>query len=416
MRQADAILVVMAAAVGTAAALVADWRVALGLGLIALALRRKGRFGLAAFAVTSLAFNVIVLGLVVSPPTATTAGDIRLSAAGVAVGLEIGLRLACAVAVNFALLDWFPPALVLDGLRLPRRMTGLLAAGILATHAVGQDARRIGLAHRLARAELAVASARDEPNTRPERRGRFAQARASVSMLPALLVAGLRRAQVRRDALRLAGHATGSLFTPIIAIAALAAASRLAFAAVPNVAPTYVVVFLGGVLFGPGVGAAAGALTMVATNVVLTGLLPMPYFSNVPAMAALGALGGLLRRFDWEGRGRADRAAGRILAGVVGTAATLIFSVLADAGSWGYVVVLQWLHHEPVPADALPRLVIMGLAFNVIPAIVNGVVFAAAVPAVVRVWKVFTGGAQRRRVNGVHGDGAMPARSTQQRP
>src|SRR5688572_14878303 len=89
----------------------------------------------------------------------------------------------------------------------------------------------------------------------PERQvGRVAPARAAVSMLPALLVAGLRRAQVRRDALRLAGHATGSAFTPIIAVAALAAAGRLAFAAVPNVAPTYVIVFLGGILFGPLVG------------------------------------------------------------------------------------------------------------------------------------------------------------------
>jgi len=163
-------------------------------------------------------------------------------------------------------------------------------------------------------------------------------------------------------------------------VSALAIAGRLAFTAVPNVSPTYAVVFLGGILFGPVVGLAAGAIAMALTDLVLTGLLPAPY-ANVPAMAMLGIIGGLLRRLDWEGRSRVDAWASRVLAGGVGFAATLLFSLASDAATWAIVPELR------ATPGALAVLALSGLAFNLIPAAANAIVFAAATPLAVRTWR-----------------------------
>ncbi len=200
-------------------------------------------------------------------------------------------------------------------------------------------------------------------------------------MLPPLLVAGLRRAQIRKEALRLAGHDTGSSFAPVVAVAALAAAGRLAFAAVPNVSPTYAIVFLGGILFGARVGAWAAAVGMAMTDLVISGFLPAPY-ANVPAMAILGAMGGWLRGFDWEGRGLADRWAGRLLAGATGFAATMLFSVASDAFTWLIVPELR-----DTTGTLLP-LMARGLAFNLLPGAANAVLFALATRATVRAWRL----------------------------
>jgi hypothetical protein len=233
---------------------------------------------------------------------------------------------------------------------------------LLAAHDVGADARLLVLARRL-------------DGTWP--RSRLARALAAPSLAAPMMRLAVERAETRRDALRLAGWDMPRSWAPIVAVAALAIAGRMALLGLPNVAFTYVVVFAGGLLYGGRVGAAAGALAMAATDLLLSGLQPTG-LANIPAMAMLGLAGGALRAIDWAAPGRSQAAASRILAGCIGFAATLAFSVVADATTWALVP-----EYRATPG-ALTALVAAGLLFNVVPAVVNAVLFAVAVPAVWR--------------------------------
>lgn len=158
----------------------------------------------------------------------------------------------------------------------------------------------------------------------------------------------------------------------IASLVALAAVGRLAFVWWPNVALTYFVVFAAGVAFGAVVGGLVGLLSMLATNVLLTGFHPV-LLVNTPAMALLGVAGGLLGRavdFGQRGGGGPVARAAAALAGVVGV---VVFSVASDAASFAL-----FLGPAGAPPSAFRALLVAGLAFNAIPAAVNGVVFATA--------------------------------------
>jgi hypothetical protein len=321
----------------TAIALVAPWPVVLTIVLVSIALMRQ-RKPFLLLASATLAINAGLLALV---------GDWQ-------AGLLGGLRMVAALGANAAVLSRFGAAGIVEGLRLPPRATAWCAAVLLAAEDVRADFLRLKLARTIEGAWP---------------RGRLARIRESARLLPALLVGAHLRATVRQEALRLAGHDMPASFVPIVAVAALGAAGRLAFLALPNIALTYVVVFLGGVLWGARVGALGGALAMALTDLLLTGLYPIA-FVNVPAMALLGLVGGALRRVDWSG------AAGAMIAASVGIAGTFAFSAASDAGTWA-------LLYADNPA-ALAPLVLLGLAFNVIPALANAALFAFSVGPCVR--------------------------------
>jgi hypothetical protein len=326
------------------------------LALLAVAsfvLLRKGRTGFLVFASVSAAINVALLSALVQQGATWRFGPLLFSGGGAELGAWGAIRVVAAVGGNLALLSWFPPEPVVDGLRLPRRFTALLGAILIAGHDVGRDLARLVMAQRLEGGW---------PTSRVRR------AKASATLMPALMVAAVRGAERRRDALRLAGVDMGPRFAPIVAVAALAVAGRMAFTALPNIALTYVVVFLGGVIFGPAVGAAAGFLGMAFTDVLLSGFLPAA-FVNAPAMALLGAIGGL-----WHGRPlEGDRRAWAMIAACAGIVLTFAFSITADFVSW--LVVPEFRHST----SALVATIMLGLSFNAIPALTNGFLFAVTV-------------------------------------
>lgn len=326
---------------GTLLAFLAPWP-ALALGTLAglVAMRRRRVFLM--FLAVALPLNVLILGLAAPPD-------------GWRLGLEGGLRLATALALNLAIVTRVGVERILDGLGLPPRATALLAAILLAAQDVGRDFARLKEARKLDGAWP---------------KGRLARAREGASLVPAVVVAAYRRAVIRREALQLAGQPTASWFVPLVCVAALCAAGRMAFLALPNVALTYVVAFLGGVLFGPLVAAAGALLGMALTDLLLTGLYP-PAFVNAPAMALLALVGGALRLV------RIDPA----LAAAIGILSTFLFSVAADA--------LTWLMLYPGEPRALAPLVLAGLVFNVVPALVNGALFAASVGPTVRAFRAW---------------------------
>lgn len=349
MNRAGALLLVSGLALATAAVAVGlpVWAcVAVAAG--ALVVLRKGRVAFLSFALVSVALNAALFALLLPGPWS----------AGALVGGAGAVRLAAVLGLNLAVLSWFPASRLLDALRPPPATTAFLGAVLLAAHDLGRDAVRLVDALRL-------------DGRWP--RSLWRKAAAAAGLMPALAVLALRRAQTRAEALRLAGHATGPRFAPLVAVTAMAVAARLALTvALPNVSLAYVVVFVAGLVFGARVGALAGLLGMAITNLLLTGLYLVP-FANAPAMALVGALGGLLRRVEFSGRTPADEWAGRLLAASCGIVATALFSVAADVATWAMVP-----EYRGTPG-ALRTLVLGGLAFNTVAAAVNAVLFSFAV-------------------------------------
>ena len=94
-------------------------------------------------------------------------------------------------------------------------------------------------------------------------------------------------------------HPSAKLLAVVATLAALAALGRDAFAAVPDVKPITAIVLVSGVAFGAGPGFAVGAISGLASNILLgAGAL------DALADARLGA-----RRVDRSGPGQAAGAA-----------------------------------------------------------------------------------------------------------
>lgn len=346
----------LALALLTAAALVAPWPVAAMILAVSLAMSRK-RSGLLLFVASSVVINGLLLAFLRPTGAALPLGPVTLGLDGALLGVVAAIRLSAALALNVATFSRIMPARVVDSLHLPPRWTAFMAAVLIA----GQDLARDYAGLRDARKSL------DEwPSTR------LGSIRAAMGILPMLMVLAVRRAETRQDALRLAGIRTSARFAPIVAVTALGVAGRLAFVGLPNVALTYVVVFLGGMVFGARVGALAGFWSMVFSNFFLTGLLPSA-FANAPAMALIGLLGGLIRPLDVSGANTMDRWTGRILASIIGFVGTLLFSATSDALEWVLVPELRG------GADILVARIIAGWIFNILPAVLNAVLFAATV-------------------------------------
>lgn len=353
--QALGLLAVLLA--GTALAFLAPLAVASLLAATVLAARHH-RAMAAALVASTLAFNAIVFGFLLPGEAAWTWGVLAFGWEGVLLGLRGGIRIAAVLAINVTVLSWIAPTRLLDGLHLPAGVTAFLGALVLAAQDLARDASRLVDAARL-------------EGTWPANRLR--RAVAVGRLLPALVVVAIRRSTIRAEALRLAGHATGPDFAALVAVTALASAGRMAFVAVPNVSLAYVVVFAGGLLFGPRLGALAGALSMLLTDFLLTGLYVVP-LANVPAMALVGVLGGLLRPLDLGN----DAWLARLTAAALGFVATLAFSVAADLGTWLLVAEFR------ATPGALQALLVAGLAFNLIPAVVNAVLFFSAIAPLAR--------------------------------
>ncbi len=309
--------------------------------------------GFLAFAVITLVVDAALLGWL----------DAASVEQGVRRGLVAGARVVAVVGVNWAIFRSLSMPSLVDGLRLPRRATAFIGAVLIAAEDLRQDLHRVIQGRRL-------------DGAWPDRRLR--RATAAAALLPTLMVTAWHRGQRRQEAVRAAGMQVGPRFAPIVAVTALAMAGRLAFIAIPNVALTYAIVFAGGIAFGGRVGAWSGLWSMALSNVFISGLAPSP-FVNAPAMALVGWTGGW---FSTERRGEV------VLAACTGFAATMAFSILTDTMSWLLI---------PEYRTSIPLLqvrLVAGLVFNVIPALTNAWLFAAAVGPVRRAFEAIHGRAR----------------------
>lgn len=169
----------------------------------------------------------------------------------------------------------------------------------------------------------------------------------------------------------------------IAAFAAMAIAGRVAFLWAPNLALTYYIVFLAGLLEGALAGAVVGLVAMTATNLMLSGIHPV-LFANGPAMALLGLAGGLMR--PWLLRMPVDRIdvvlrrTGLFALGLFGT---FLFSVASDLV--GYLMQYGVTPEgSTIGGRALVPYLMAGLSFNLLPALLNAALFAFVTPGLVR--------------------------------
>jgi hypothetical protein len=364
MNRPSAIGALLLLASVSVAGLVLAWLWVLGLAVVS-AIVLRGRPAFLFFAASMVAVNAILFAWLLPTGVTLSLGPATFGLEGAWVGVVGALRLVAVIGANLAILGLLGAERILDGLRLPHAVTTFVAAVLLLAHDLGRDFGRLVDARRL------------EGRWPRSLRGRT---REAVLLLPPLLVVALRRAEGRRDALRLAGHDTPPGFAPLVAVTALAAAGRLVLLGLPNIAFTYVVVFLGGLLFGPRIGFWAGLLSMLLTDLLLTGLLPSP-LANAPAMALVGLWGAALRPIDFAGGSTIERWTGRALAFSAGVLGTMLFSAVADALTWLLVP-----EYRATPGS-LRLLVLAGFAFNVVPALVNGVLFAASAGPVCRAFQ-----------------------------
>lgn len=360
------LLVILLIAVTSLALLAPPW-VSVLLLLLAFAIIKENRRSFLGFVSITVSVYALLLAVAIPGTSAFHIGQIRIGWEGANLGAIGALRLCAALGVNLAVLSRITAPRVVDAMGLPQRASTMASATILAAHDVGRDFDRIRTARRL----------EGEWPRQPLHR-----AREAARILPALVVSAHKRAATRSEALRLAGHDAPHWFVPVVAVAALAAAGRMAFLALPNVAATYAVVFLGGMLFGARIAFFGGCLGMLITDIMITGLYPLS-FVNVPAMGIIGFLGGILRKMDFSGKNRTDRVAGALFAGLAGILSTAMFSLSAD--------VMTWLLALRAAPGALVPLVLAGLAFNIVPAAINALIFAFSAGPTQRAFRAVNG-------------------------
>jgi hypothetical protein len=217
--------------------------------------------------------------------------------------------------------------------------------------------------------------------------GRRRRADAAARMMPGLMMSAHRRAHLRSDALQLAGTPVGPNFAPIVAVTALGLAGRLALVAFPNVALTFAIVFVAGVAYGKRIAIIGAMWAMILSNLALSGFY-IPAFVNVPAMMCVAWLGGSLQRMDWGSREKP--AAIGVLAAAIGVLATFSFSVAADTLTWAVIA------ENRASFARLQVGILAGLGFNVLPAIINGMLFAISVGPVARAFAALRGTPHRQ--------------------
>ncbi len=170
----------------------------------------------------------------------------------------------------------------------------------------------------------------------------------------------------------------------ILSLASLSIAGRLAFVWIPNVSLSFLVLAVAGLAYGIRTGAAVGFLGRLGSDLLISGvnpiLLPMTFVETLFGLA-FGIVGHFVdvprffARVTWWTR---------IILFDLGLAVTILYSIVADSVSW---VFYNWILADAPDAargTLWTTLVLLGLAFNVVPALLHGLLYAAALPPIFR--------------------------------
>lgn len=149
-----------------------------------------------------------------------------------------------------------------------------------------------------------------------------------------------------------------------------------ALVAIPNVELVTVMIFLSGVLMGARRGIIIGGVSeflFSSINPMGSGLLfPPMLIAQIIAMSTVGAIGGILRKYIVSCRsGRAST----IVIGLVGFGLALFYDAVVSVA---YPISAGFGFKETV------GVVLAGVGFSLVHIVVNSVVFALVVPAVVK--------------------------------
>lgn len=172
--------------------------------------------------------------------------------------------------------------------------------------------------------------------------------------------------------------------TIILSLASLSIVGRLALVWVPNISLSFLALAVAGFAYGVRAGAMVGFLGRLGSDLLISGLnpilLPMTLVETLFG-AAFGLAG---RSIDMPRFFSRPTWWNRMILFDVGLIVTLAYSIVADSVSWIFYNLL--LSDAPDAARGVlwTTLVLLGLVFNVIPAIIHGLLFAAALPPIFR--------------------------------
>jgi hypothetical protein len=170
----------------------------------------------------------------------------------------------------------------------------------------------------------------------------------------------------------------------ILSLAAVSIVGRLALVWIPNVSLSYLALAVAGLAYGVRAGAAVGFLGRLGSDLLISGLNPI-LFPMTLVETLFGAGFGLLGFFI-----DVPRFLGgtnwwtRLILFDVGVTVTLAYSVASDSVTWLFYNVILTDAPDAARGTLWTTLVFLGLAFSVVPAIVHGILFAAALPPIFR--------------------------------
>lgn len=170
----------------------------------------------------------------------------------------------------------------------------------------------------------------------------------------------------------------------ILGLATLSIVGRLAFVWLPNVSLSLLVLAVAGVAYGARVGSAVGFLGRLGSDLLISGLNPI-VFPMVLVETAIGFVIGIMgHRFDLQRVFMRANWWTRLVLFDAGLFLTFGYSVASDSVTWVFYNLI--LHDAPDAATGQlwTTLVIMGLVFNIVPAILHGILFAASLPPILR--------------------------------
>ena len=170
----------------------------------------------------------------------------------------------------------------------------------------------------------------------------------------------------------------------ILSLASLSIVGRLALVWIPNVSLSFLALAVAGLAYGVRTGAMVGFLGRLGSDLLISGLNPI-LFPMTLVETLFGAAFGLAGRFV-DVANMMARATWwtRMLLFDLGIVVTLAYSVVSDSVSWMFYNLVLVDAPDAARGVLWTTLVLMGLVFNVVPAIVHGVLFAAALPPIFR--------------------------------
>lgn len=170
----------------------------------------------------------------------------------------------------------------------------------------------------------------------------------------------------------------------VLSLASLSIVGRLALVWLPNVSLSFLALAVAGLAYGVRTGAAVGFLGRLGSDLLISGFNPILFPMTIVESLVGAGFGLAAHAVDVRAMMLNATWWTRMLLFDLGLIVTLTYSVAADSMSWIFYNLILTGAPDAARGVLWTTLVLMGLVFNVIPAIIHGLVFATVLPPLFR--------------------------------